>query len=180
MTSNCIALLRGINVGGRNRVPMSELRDACAALGWSGVRTYIQSGNIVFHAAGGMTHAEEALEEAIADTFDLRIAVLVRSAAQWLECIAHNPFPVESAAEPRLVHLALAKQTPASAAASQLTGRAEAGERIVRVGDALYCHFPEGVGRSKLTPSIFDRCVGSPVTLRNWRTVTTLGDMASA
>jgi uncharacterized protein (DUF1697 family) len=74
--------------------------------------------------------------------------------------------------------LALAKNPPKTDAVEQLQQRASGGERIVQVGDALWLHFPNGVGNSKLTPAVLDRLVGSPVTMRNWRTVLKLHEMA--
>lgn len=179
MPADHIALVRGINVGGHNRVPMSELRDACAALGWSDVRTYIQSGNIVFHGAGSAAHAEAALEEAIADTFDLHVAVIVRTGAQWAALVERNPMRAASDADPSRVLVALAKQPLREEAEADLRVRAAQGEHIVRAGDALWCRFDDGVGRTRLTPAVFDRAAGSPVTMRNWRTVLKLRELLS-
>lgn len=173
-----VALLRGINVGGRNKVPMPELRSLAAGLGWEDVASYIQSGNLLFAADGEAVQFESELEEAIERRFGLSISVLVRAAADWPAYVAGNPFPEASRREPNLVMLALSKEPPKPDAVERLEERAAGGERVVRVGDALWIHYAGGAGRSKLTPALLDRCAGSAVTTRNWRTVLKLDELA--
>lgn len=173
-----IALLRGINVGGGNRVPMADLRALCEGLGWEEVRTYIQSGNLLFAAAGKPARLEAALEEAIEGEFGLAIPVIVRAGADWPGYVAANPFPKASESEPNRVMLALSKKPPAAGAVERLRERAAAGERIERAGGALWIHYAGGSARSKLSPSVLDRLAGSPVTTRNWRTVLELDELA--
>lgn len=173
-----IGLLRGINVGGHNRIPMTELRALCLDLGWEGVQSYIQSGNLVFQADTPLAALETDLEHAIAKRFELSIPVLVRSASEWLAYITENPFPEESRDEPNRVMLALSKDPPKPDAMKLLQERAQHDERLRRVGNTLWIHYPHGAGTSKLSPNLFDRIIGSPVTVRNWRTVLNLGDMS--
>jgi uncharacterized protein (DUF1697 family) len=173
-----IALLRGINVGGRNKVPMAALRELCAGLGWGEVATFIQSGNVVFEAKGADEALEAALEEALAKRFEVRTAVIVRSAGEWAEIITANPFPDESEREPNRVLVGLSKHALAPGAAEAVAAKAAAGERVEQAGGALWFHYPNGAGQSKLTPATIDRAAGSPVTARNWRTMTALADMA--
>ena len=169
-----IALLRGINVGGHNKIPMAGLREACAELDWTGVRTYIQSGNLVFEATGKPAALEQALEKKIAARFGFAPAVIVRTAAQLKRLAQANPFEEESAKEPHWVLVGLAKQALKSGAAEAIEAKGKAGERVAEAGGALWFHYPAGVGTSKLTPALIDRAAGSPVTARNWRTLTTL------
>jgi uncharacterized protein (DUF1697 family) len=173
-----IALLRGINVGGRNRVSMTELRSACARSGWEDLQTYIQSGNIVFRSSATAARVETELERIIEERFGLSIPVIVRTAAQWDRYVGGNPFPEASRTEPNLVMLGLSKKRPAPGAAKTLAARAAEGESIAVVGDALWIHFSRGVARSKLSPGLLDAAAGSPVTTRNWRTVVKLGELA--
>ena len=182
-----IALLRGINVGGHNKVPMAELRTLCEGLGWEEVQSYVQSGNLVFEAPGepaslkkGLEPAslEAELERAIQGRFGLSISVIVRAAADWPAYVAGNPFPGASESAPNAVMLALSKAPPKPGAAEGLRERAADGERIERVGDALWIHYAGGSARSKLSPALLDRLVGSPVTTRNWRTVLKLDELA--
>ena len=174
-----IALLRGINVGGRNMIPMEELRTLCSKKGLGAVETYIQSGNLVFSASGDPESLEAEIESLIERRFKIKIPVIVRRAASWPAYIQTNPFPEASATEPNLVWLALSKKTPFAGAEEGLRERAANGEEIARVNDALWIHFRGEVGRTKLSPAIFDRVVGSPVTTRNWRTVLKLGEITS-
>jgi uncharacterized protein (DUF1697 family) len=169
-----IALLRGINVGGRNTLPMVGLRELAAELGWSEVRTYIQSGNLVFDASGKAAALEVALEKAIAAKFGFAPAVIVRTAAQLNSLAEANPFPKESGKTPHWVLLGLTKHEPKSGAAEAIEAKGQAGERVVEAGGGLWFHYPSGVGTSKLTPALIDRAAGSPLTARNWRTMTTL------
>lgn len=177
-----IALLRAVNVGGRNRLPMADLRELCGGIGWRGVRTYIQSGNVVFAADGTGDDAkrhEVDLERAIRERFELDVPAVVRSLDRWLGYLKGNPFPEAAESEPSRVLLMLSKAPPKDEAVEALRERAKDGERIERVDDAIWIHHPGGVGRSKLTPVLLDRLVGSPVTARNWRTAIRLRDLAS-
>jgi uncharacterized protein (DUF1697 family) len=172
-----VALLRGINVSGRNTIPMAELRTLCTELGWADVQTYIQSGNVVFTAREPAPRIETVLEQAIERHFGLAVPVIVRAAADWPAYIHGNPYPDASRSEPNLVLLALSKSPPRPDAADGLRERAANGERIAQVGDAIWIHYAGGVGKSKLSPALLDRLVGSPVTGRNWRTVLKLHDL---
>lgn len=173
-----IALLRGINVSGQNKIAMAELRAVCADLGWREVQSYIQSGNVVFQADDSApADLEVELEQAITRHFSLKIPVIVRTAAGWPTYMSGNPYPTASLQEPNLVMLALSKAPPKPDAVDKLQERAINGERIVQVGDALWIHYQSGVAGSKLSPALFDRLVGSAVTARNWRTVLKLNEL---
>jgi uncharacterized protein (DUF1697 family) len=171
-----VALLRAVNVGGR-KLPMAGLRELCAALGLEEAATYIQSGNVVFTAKAGPTAIETELEAAIAERFGMDVPVIVRTAAQWAKLAASNPFPEAAQDEPNRLQLLVSKQPPAPDAAEKLMERAQAGERVEAAGGALWFHFAEGVGASKLTPALIDKACGSPSTGRNYRTVLKLGEM---
>jgi uncharacterized protein (DUF1697 family) len=171
-----VALLRAVNVGGR-KLPMAELRALCADLGWTGVATYIQSGNLVFTATGKAREIEKVLEEAIEKAFALDVPVIVRSRAEWAKYPGLNPFPEAARDAPAKLHLLLSKLPPASGAAEAIEARAKAGEQVRLVGDALWLHYPEGAGASKLTPSLIDRAIGSPGTARNYNSVIKLLEM---
>ena len=171
-----IALLRAINVGGR-MLPMAELRAICADLGWRNVRTYIASGNVLFDAEGSAAANEAALEAAIAARFPFKVPVVVRTATQWAAYPGSNPFPDAARDAPNRLLMLLSKRPPAAAAEDAIAARAAAGERVRRAGEALWIHFPEGSGTSKLTPSAIDKAIGSPSTSRNYRTVVKLKEM---
>jgi len=168
-----VALLRAVNVGGR-KLPMADLRMLCEGLGWADVASYIQSGNVVFTAKGKPDAIAAGLEQAIEKRFDMAVPVIVRTAAEWSAYPPANPFAKEP---PNRVMLLLSKAPPAAGAETAIEARAAAGERVRRVGDALWFHYPAGAGASKLTPALIDRAVGSPATARNFNTVLKLGEM---
>ena len=174
-----VALLRAVNVGGR-KLPMAGLRAAAEALGWTAVSTYIQSGNLIFAAPGGTADLESKLERELAERFAMEVPAMVRTAGQWARLAAANPFPKAAEHEPNRLMMLVSKRPPAAGAAERLMERAKAGEQVRSAAGALWFHYPEGAGTSKLTPSLIDRTVGSPATARNWRTVTRLREMLEA
>lgn len=174
-----VALLRAVNVGKR-KVPMAELRALCESLGYRNVATYIASGNIVFVADTPAKAVEAELEPAIAQRFGFPVDVISRTARQWSKYAAANPFPGESESEPNHTMMLLSKSALATDAVATLTERAGPGDRVATAGGVLWIYYANGMGRSKLTPTLIDRAVGSPTTARNWRSVLTLSDMAAA
>lgn len=172
-----VALLRAINVGGTAKLPMAALREICTEIGWRDVATYIQSGNVVFEADGEAAALERALEEAVERRFGFARPVIVRSREAWRVYAAGSLFPEAEQDQANRLMLCLAKQPMAPGAGEALQARATAGEQVRQRGDALWVLYPEGAGTSKLTPSLFDKAAGSPVTARNWRTVTALQAM---
>lgn len=168
-----IALLRGINVGGRTSIPMAELRALAETLGLRDVRTYIQSGNLFF-TAPDPAGLEEKLERAIADRFGFPVAVIVRSAEQWSRYVESNPLAEASAAEPNRVMLCVARKPASESEAAALQERARDGEQLRAAAGVLWIYFPEGSGRSKLFSGLSE---AAPATTRNWRTVLKIGEM---
>lgn len=173
-----IALLRGINVSGENKIPMAELRSVCEQIGCEGVQTYIQSGNLVCTFDLSAEKLEERLEAAIVQEFGFAIPVIVRTASSWTRYVKSNPFSNESRKEASWVLLCLSKRSPSANAATELQQRATLGEQVAKKGDAIWIYYTNGIGRSKLTPAVLDRYVGSPVTARNWKTVQKLDELA--
>ncbi|MEE4302652.1 MAG: DUF1697 domain-containing protein [Wenzhouxiangella sp.] len=169
-----VALLRGINVGGHNRIPMADLRELCSEIGWEEVATYIQSGNIVFASDREARTLEDELQAAIRDRFGHDVHTLVRTGREWTSLLSSNPFPEASEAEANRVMLGLSKAPLDPRAAEALQARATADESVEQRNGALWLYFPNGSARSKLTPVALDRLAGSPVTTRNWRTVVKL------
>ncbi|WP_407564225.1 DUF1697 domain-containing protein [Streptomyces sp. 184] len=177
--SKQIALLRGINVGGKNKVPMAALRAALTDRGFGGVVTYVASGNVVFDDPG--TPPEEtaaAVGAVVEEEFGLRIAIVVRTRDEIADVIAGNPLP-EGAAEPaRFLAVFLSEPAPADAwfrtvdPASYAPDRYEVGDRVVYV----WC--PGGLGRSKLAADFSGRKLAVTATARNWNTVLKLLELA--
>ncbi len=153
---------------------MAELRALCEEIGWSEVATCIQSGNILFSTCGSASDQEARLEQAIEGSFGIAVPVIVRAGSDWPAIVASNPFQDAARDEPNRLMLCLSKETPDPDCEQALQARAMDGERIRLVGQALWIHYPEGSGTSKLAPSLINRLVGSPVTARNWRTAVRL------
>ena len=173
-----VALLRAVNVGGR-KLPMADLRRICADLGWKDVQTYIQSGNVVFSASDKPAALEKVLERAIEDATSLKVPVIIRTAGQWAAYPSRVPFPEVAKGSPNRLILLLSRKEPDDGAVAAIQARARAGEQVRRVGDAIWIHYSDGVGTSKLTPDLIDRSIGSPATGRNFRTVLKLEEMLS-
>ncbi len=172
-----IALLRGINVGGNKRVPMAELRALGEGLGFTQVATYIQSGNLVFTASGTAAKHDAALERVLAKHFGFPVETLVRDARAWSAIVAANPLGQLAEQDPAHVVVGFAQQKLRKEALAELRARAQGAERIELAADALWIHYADGIARSKLSPAVLDRCAGSTVTARNWRTVLELERM---
>ena len=173
-----IALLRGVNVGGRRSLPMAELRELFADAGCEEVRTYIQSGNVVF-AAGEKDRGKLAdrLAGAVEGAKGFRPAVMLLTLGELEAAIEGNPFP-EAAAEPRSLHLWFLGADPSGADVDALEALRSPTERFELHGRVFYLHAPDGIGRSKLAERV-ERALGVEATARNWRTVETLHDLAA-
>jgi uncharacterized protein (DUF1697 family) len=156
---------------------MSDLRELAEGLGWKDVSTYIQSGNLLFNAQGQSEKLEASLEQAIESATGMKVPVIVRSQSIWSSYASEAPFPEARRDEPNRVIAMFSKSVPASDAVEALVSRAQAGEKIERLSDSIWIHFPGGLGTSKLTPSLIDRAIGSPATGRNFRTVLKLQEM---
>jgi uncharacterized protein (DUF1697 family) len=179
-----VALLRGINVGGRNKVPMAELREVVTSLGHTEVTTYIQSGNVLFTTRETDTaRLAAALEEAISGRFGIRAAVVVLSREQLARTMRDNPYP--DAPNPKLVHVVFMNAEPPRAlveriqAAESKAAAKGSHDTFAAVGQALFLHTPDGYGTSELAEAVF-RIIGPPdkagvaATARNWATCTKL------
>jgi uncharacterized protein (DUF1697 family) len=174
-----IALLRAVNLAGRNRVPMADLRRILEDLGLARVRTLLQSGNAVFDARGpGGARLERAIHDAVLQYLGVAVDVILRGPAELEEVIARNPFPVEAARDPaRLLVYFLASAPPAGAEAAlqaAITGR-----EVARTsGRHAYIVYPDGAGRSRLTPTLVEKRLETRGTARNWNTVLKLAALA--
>jgi uncharacterized protein (DUF1697 family) len=165
-----IVLLRGVNVGGRNRLPMPALREALEQAGMKDVATYVQSGNVVLDSPAKPDALARKCEALIAERFDLRIGVVVRTRAELAKILAHDPFGAVAVQE-KLYQVTFCARKPSKAALAKLAERAAQGERLVAHGRELYAWFPHGVGRSKLAAQLSRQDLGVLATARNWTTV---------
>ena len=167
-----IGLFRAINVGGRNLLPMKELVALLAEEGFDEVRTYIQSGNVVFRGAGTARAIGARIVAAVARRFGFRPQLLLMSGADLTRAAAANPYP-EACAKPQYLHLWFLGKAPTAAATRSLEALRAPGERFMVRGRVLYLEAPRGIGRSRLAARA-EHLLGVPATARNWRTVTQL------
>ncbi|HEX3802241.1 MAG TPA: DUF1697 domain-containing protein [Solirubrobacteraceae bacterium] len=182
-----IALLRGINVGPNNRIAMPALRAALAEAGFGNVRTYVQSGNVVLDAELEEGELAEAVTALIADRFELAVPVVVRSAAELAEVVAENPFPDAAVTAPKRLQVTFLSSRPADEVAERVRGVASGVFSLdtESISVAISCRnvygwHPQGIHVSKLARELSDRRLGVTATARNWTTVTTLLEMATA
>ena len=174
-----VALLRAVNVGGRNRIPMPALRQALEDRGLAEVSTVLQSGNVVFEAAGSEAAVAEAIRAAITTTFGFDAAVLVRTAAQLAAVAVANPFLAEGEArDPTTLHVAFLDRTPTAVAAARLDEERSPPDAFELRGREVYLSYPNGSGRSRLTLGYLERLLAVEATARNWRTVLRLAEAA--
>jgi uncharacterized protein (DUF1697 family) len=174
-----VAFLRGVNVGGKNLLPMKDLACMFEDAGCAAVRTYIQSGNVIFSASQAKAERLPGLmATGIADRFGYRTPVLLRRADELGETIRNNPFLQAGAPENFLHVMFLASQPEAGAIAGLDPDRSPPDAYVVR-GREIYLQCPNGVGSTKLTNAFFDSKLATVSTGRNWRTVLKLFEMAT-
>ena len=175
-----VALLRGINVGGKNLLPKRDLARLFEEAGCAGVRTYIQSGNVLFTASRARAEKLPGLiASGIADRFGYQVPVLLRTAADLGETIRQNPFLEAGASENWLHVLFLADQPDAGRVAALNPLRSPPDAYAVR-GREIYLRLPNGGAKTKLTNAYFDSRLATISTVRNWRTVLKLFELAQA
>jgi uncharacterized protein (DUF1697 family) len=177
-----VALLRGINVGGRNRVAMPELRALMAGLGHTDVATYIQSGNAVFTSEEtDTTRLADELGQAIASQLNVSCGVVVITRDELQQVIEDNPFPGED--NPRALHAVfrrseLTEDERAKVTQAQDRAKAKGGQdEAVIVGRTMFLHTPDGLGRSELSAQLSRTAASRTGTARNWATVHKLRSM---
>lgn len=169
-----VALLRGINVGGRAMIKMPALRSLLAEMGFEDVSTYVQSGNVVFKSSSrGADVIASDIEERIAAAFGLETTVLIRTPAELRRIADSNPFQDRETDYTKL-HVVFLSSAPEAQAVNELDpNRSPPDEFSVR-GREIYLHLPNGAGRSKLTIDYFEKRLGVRATARNWKTLTKL------
>ncbi len=180
MPSAYVALLRGINVGGKHKLPMKDLVALFAQAGCGDVRSYIQSGNIIFTAPPGLSSRLSGLIAAqIQKRFGFDAPVVLRTAAQLAQAISNNPFLKAQAAEEHL-HVVFLAGPPRAAHIRRLDPARSAPDEFVVCGQEIYLRLPHGMGRTKLTNQYFDSTLSTISTARNWRTVKKLLELMQA
>jgi uncharacterized protein (DUF1697 family) len=172
-----VALLRGINLGSRNRVAMPKLRELLATAGYDEVRTYLQSGNVVLSSGARPNRLAKELQELIDESFGLRIAVVVRTRDELAKVVSLNPLG-KVATNPKRYQVSFLDAELDQSTIDELAELATGSERFTAVGRELYAWHPDGVARSKLWNKLAAASLGVTATARNWTTVTSLLAMA--
>ncbi len=171
-----IALLRAINVGGRTKLAMTDLKATFEALGFTAVRTLLQTGNVVFVGDGADAEVEARLEAALAQRVGLETEVLVRSGQAWRDMIAANPYPDAARDDPSHMVVMPLKAAPGPEALATLRAAIKGREQVSLAGRCAYLVYPDGIGTSKLTIKIIEGKLATKGTGRNWNTVLKLAE----
>jgi len=172
-----VALLRGINVGGKNRLPMNDLVEILESFGAWDVKTYIQSGNAVFQSAEeNCSRLSTNISAEIEKRKGFKPHVLILGHDTIEDAILKNPFP-EAEADPSSLHLGFLASSPKNPDTEKLNKLKKESEQFRLIGSVFYLHAPEGIGRSRLSAAS-EKLLGVPMTDRNWRTVCKIRDLA--
>jgi uncharacterized protein (DUF1697 family) len=174
-----IVLLRGVNLGPRNRISMPDLREALEDGGYDDVRTYLQSGNVVLTSAASAKKVARDCEQVIADRFGLEIDVVVRTRNELAKVVERNPLG-RGAKDPKRYQVSFLAAKPDPKLVAKLIDTAVPREELVSIGRELYAWHPEGIARSKLWAQLAGKGLGVTATTRNWTTVTKLLELADA
>jgi uncharacterized protein (DUF1697 family) len=176
-----IALFRGINVGGHKKVKMDVLKKLHESLGFRDVRTYVQSGNVVFKSesadpAGIARRIESEFERA----HGFPAKVILRTSGELREVVRKNPLQSQEGKEAKFLHVVFLAGRPENAATKEFLNNYHGPEELNAVGKELYIYYTNGAGRSKLTNALIEKKLKVPGTARNWNTVTKLLELAEA
>lgn len=173
-----ISLLRGVNVGGKNILPMKELRSLLSKLGYTKIQTYIQSGNCVFQANDVTASViSEQITNGIAENFGFEPSIMTLSVTQFSKAIKQNPFNVESI-DPKSIHFYFLSEEPVNADIDTLSTLKSSSEEFILKKNVFYLLAPDGIGRSKLAARAESK-LGVAATARNYRTVVKIAQLAA-
>ena len=175
-----VSLLRGINVGGQKKLPMVTLRQIYQDLGFSGIKTYLQSGNVVFESPQtDQAVLTKQIEASIEQSCGYAVLVFVRSKDEVLRIASNNPFLSDKNIDYRKLHVTFLYQIPAETTWSKVVLPENIPDQYARGETVIYLHYPNGYARSKLPASFFEKVLGVPLTDRNWNTVSALPRMVT-
>jgi uncharacterized protein (DUF1697 family) len=175
-----ISLLRGINLGGRRKVAMADLRQLCTDIGLANPQTLLNSGNLLFESGkGSPLQLEHLLEAEAKKRLGLATEFFVRTPREWAAVIAGNPFTKEARSDPGHLLVVFLKDRVGPKEVASLQ-KSVIGPEVVRgTGKQVYITYPDGAGQSRLTSALIDAKLGTRGTGRNWNTVLKVGTLAS-
>jgi uncharacterized protein (DUF1697 family) len=168
-----VSMLRGVNVGGHNKIKMDALRALYESLKLRDAKTYVQSGNVIFRTEErDLPRLTKRIEDGIERKFRFRPDVILRTAAEMREVIAKNPFAKRHGIEPSKLLVSFLASDPGEEARERVRQMKCAPEELRIEGRELYIYFPNGIGRSKLSPGALEKALKTAGTGRNWNSVT--------
>lgn len=167
-----IVILRGINVSGKNSIPMVELRELVTIMGFQNVQTYIQSGNIILNSKLSKDQVIEKVKNGITSKFGYDVPVLARTIFEWEKAITNNPYPTENH---KIVSFTFLSDVPEE---TTIEVNITNSDVYTVINDMVYMYCPDGFGRTKLTNNLFEKKLKVTATSRNLRTTLKLLEMA--
>lgn len=174
-----IAILRGINVSGKNKIKMAELKLMFEQAGFKNVVTYIQSGNIIFeHKKYDVVILQKSIETEIKKTFDLDVPALVLEKKKLSEIFSNNPFLTKRSEDINFLHATILENIPEKSFVSKIENFESGSDEFIVEKNVIYVFCPNGYGRTKLTNTFFENKFKTKATTRNWKTVTKLIELS--
>jgi len=174
-----IILLRGINVSGKNKIKMADLRATLEVMNFANIQTYIQSGNIILETEEmPNTELSERIKNQIKTTFDYDVPTLALRLGEWCEIFENNPFLQKRNEDITKLHVTLLAELPDSELVKTIKDFQHKADEFQIVGKNIYLFCPEGYGRTKLTNNFFERKLKVAATTRNWKTMTKLMELS--
>ena len=174
-----IAILRGINVGGKRKILMQDLREMFTKLGFTDICTYIQSGNVVFSGIQEKDEPvlEQKIEKAILETFQFEVPVIVRSEDEWNEVVNGNPFLINTNTEIEKLYVSFLQKCPETTELEAMKKNDYSPEKYEIIGKNIFGYFPKNYSKSKLSNQLFEKKLKVTATTRNWKTVLKLQEL---
>jgi len=168
-----IILLRGINVSGKNKLPMADLRDLLTDLGFKNVQTYIQSGNIILESEEGKSVTCNKIKEAIQTKFGYDVPVIARTISEWKKAVAKYPFPIDN---PKIVAFVFLNKKVYE---TKIEVKNIDNDQYLIDNDMVYIHCQTGFGKTKLSNNLFEKKLNVTATTRNYKTTIKLLELAT-
>ena len=176
-----ISLLRGINVSGQKMIKMSELASLYESIGFGNVRTYVQSGNVIFESTiNDPVKIQNKIEKGLEANFGYQVKVIIRTPDEIKEIIKKNPFIKKPGVDIIRLYVSFLSNVPAPALLKDLTVNKKPSEEFKIIGKEVYLYMPEGFGTSKLQIGVFEKKLSTIATARNWKTVNMLYELSKS
>ncbi|PZF72724.1 DUF1697 domain-containing protein [Taibaiella soli] len=176
----CISMLRGINVSGKNKILMKELQTMYEAMGYENVRTYIQSGNVVFETKKKTDIAlAKEIKQQIEETFGFDVPVIIRGLDEMNHALEHNPFLKQKDIDLSRLHVTFLSEVPSKEHLAKLKDQNYAPDEFIIEGKEIYLHIPVSYGNTKLNNNFWESKLKVTATTRNWKTVNELVKIAT-